>query len=367
LGQQRQFKIHKTITQHSGGKLSFKGEYAMNKISTKLALLMTILMVLAWGNATTSVWARENADIAMILWREMTEAEKGFQAELNKSKKFNFKYTVLDANQSKTELLKILDNLDIDKYRLIYSFGTTVTKTVKSKIADKPIVFNIVSRPVKAKIIDSWDHSGSNVTGASNAVPMASAFNTLSKVMYIGRLGFVYNPKETNSRIQRDEDMLLETILALIEKHLQVNRCSLMIVDKDRKHLRIKKAFGIDDVDIKKIKVPLGEGIAGYVATGTRPLLIKDIATEQHLISQVPQAENFRTNSLLSVPLVAQEQIIGVINVNNRKDGRPFTEDDMELLSKISSEIAAVLQRSYMALQLKKARELDKSINRSVI
>jgi putative ABC transport system substrate-binding protein len=34
---------------------------------------------------------------------------------------------------------------------------------------------------------------------------MASAFNTLSKVMYIGRLGFVYNPNEANSRIQRDE------------------------------------------------------------------------------------------------------------------------------------------------------------------
>jgi putative methionine-R-sulfoxide reductase with GAF domain len=165
----------------------------------------------------------------------------------------------------------------------------------------------------------------------------------------------------------RDEDKLLETILALIEKYLQVDRCSLMIVDEDRKHLSIKKAFGIGDVDIKKVKVPLGEGIAGYVATGTRPLLIKDIATEKHLISQVSQAENFRTNSLLSVPLVAHGEVIGVINVNNRKDGRPFTENDMELLSKISSEIAAVLQRSYMALQLKKARELDKSINRSVI
>jgi GAF domain-containing protein len=81
----------------------------------------------------------------------------------------------------------------------------------------------------------------------------------------------------------------------------------------------------------------------------------------------VSQAKNFRTNSLLSVPLVAHGEVIGVINVNNRKDGRPFTEDDMELLSKISSEIAAVLQRSYMALQLKKARELDKSINISVI
>ena len=109
---------------------------------------------------------------------------------------------MFDAKQNKKELARIIQNLDPNKYRLIYSFGTTVTKTLKNKITDKPIVFNIVSRPVKAKVIESWEHSGSNVTGASNAVPMASAFNSLSKVMYIGRLGFIYNPKEANSRIQ---------------------------------------------------------------------------------------------------------------------------------------------------------------------
>ena len=165
----------------------------------------------------------------------------------------------------------------------------------------------------------------------------------------------------------RDENQLLEAIMELIEKNLHVNRCSLMIIDKDRKHLKIKKAFGLYDIDIKKVKVPLGEGIAGYVALGTRPLLIRDIAAEKHLISQVPQKEKFRTKSLLSVPLVAQGEVIGVINVNNRKDGLPFSESDKDLLCKIGSEIAAVLQRSYMALQMKKAKELDRDIKRFMV
>ncbi|MCG6536443.1 MAG: GAF domain-containing protein, partial [Syntrophales bacterium LBB04] len=157
----------------------------------------------------------------------------------------------------------------------------------------------------------------------------------------------------------RDEDQLLEAILRLVEKYLLVDRCSLMIIDEDRKNLRIKKAFGINDLDIHSVKVPLGVGIAGHVAMGTQPLLINDITAESGLVSQVKNREEFRTNSLLSVPLVSQGEVIGVINVNDRKDGQPFTESDMELLSKIGSEIAAVLQRSYMALQLKKARELD--------
>mgnify|MGYP001573077544 CR=1 FL=1 len=165
----------------------------------------------------------------------------------------------------------------------------------------------------------------------------------------------------------RDEEQILENIMFLIEKHLQVDRCSLMIIDEDRKYLRIKKAFGIDDLDINKSKVPLGVGIAGHVAMGTRPLLIKDIASEKNLVSLVQQKANFRTNSLLSVPLVSQGEVIGVINVNNRKDGLPFSVEDMELLSKIGSEIAAVLHRSYLTLQLKKARELDREIRRSMV
>ncbi len=165
----------------------------------------------------------------------------------------------------------------------------------------------------------------------------------------------------------RDEDKLLEAILNLILANLQVDRCSLMIIDDERKYLRIKKAVGNYDIDVTKVKVPIGEGIAGHVAMGTRPLLIKDLSQEKHLISNVPKKHNFRTSSLLSVPLVSQGEVIGVINVNNRKDGMPFSESDMELLSKIASEIATILKRSYIALQLKKARELDSDIKKFMV
>ena len=162
----------------------------------------------------------------------------------------------------------------------------------------------------------------------------------------------------------RNEDDLLEAILNLIQQNLQVDRCSLMIIDEDRKYLRIKKAVGRYDIDVTQVKVPIGEGIAGHVAMGTRPLLIKDLSSEKHLISHVPKKHNFRTNSLLSVPLVSQGEVIGVINVNNRKDGMPFSETDMDLLSKIATEIAVILQRSYIALQLKKSRQLDSEIKK---
>ena len=173
---------------------------------------------------------------------------------------------------------------------------------------------------------------------------------------------------EIGSRLSniRDEEKLLDSIMDLVEKYILVDRCSLMIIDEDQKYLRIKRAFGMPEVDTDAVKVVLGEGISGYVATGTKPLLIKDISAESHLLGQIENRDTYRTNSLLSIPLVTQGKTIGVINVNNKKDGTPFSEEDKDLLVKIGSEIAAVLQRSYMALQIKKARDLEADIKRSM-
>ncbi|MBI9093006.1 MAG: GAF domain-containing protein [Desulfobacterium sp.] len=165
----------------------------------------------------------------------------------------------------------------------------------------------------------------------------------------------------------RDEDLLLDNILELIDLHLHIDLCSLMVLDPRTNALCIKKAVGMDDVDISGIRVPVGEGIAGYVAAGTRPLLIRDISTDPHLVRRETRKNPYTTNSLLSVPLVAEGRVIGVINVNNRKDGLSFTEEDQALLTAISSKIALVLQRSYMKLQLKKNKTLDEEINRFMV
>ena len=173
------------------------------KYLVKLALLL--VAVLLFNLTVSPAFSKSEANIAMVLWRGMTEAEKGFQSYLTESGACLCGFEVFDAGQDKAKLAQIVHDLDAEKYDLIYSFGTTVTKTLKKEITDRPIVFNIVSRPIKAKVINSWENSGSNVTGASNAVPMKSAFSTLSRVMKIRRLGFLYNPKEMNSVIQRDE------------------------------------------------------------------------------------------------------------------------------------------------------------------
>jgi putative ABC transport system substrate-binding protein len=186
----------------------FYSEQTMKKKMGLISVFIVVTSILLMGEAPAH--RTKQVNIAMILWRGETQAEKGFQSRLMASPKYKVKFTIFDAAQDKTKLNHIIENLETSRYHLIYSFGTTVTQQLKNRITDLPIVFNIVSRPVKANIIDSWDNSGCNIVGASNTVPMASAFHTLNKILHIGRLGVIYNPREVNSIIQRDEVKKLE-------------------------------------------------------------------------------------------------------------------------------------------------------------
>lgn len=173
------------------------------RLPTKLEFLLIPLMLLI--ASTGSAWSKDQVDIAMVLWRGITDAEEGFKARLEESDKYDFHFMIADAGQDKNKLAKIIEGVDPKKYKVIYAFGTIVTSELKKKFKDTPIVFNAVARPVEAGLIKTWEHSGNNVTGVSNAVPMASVFNTLSKVLRIKHLGFLYNPQEPQSVIQRDE------------------------------------------------------------------------------------------------------------------------------------------------------------------
>ncbi|MBI5441239.1 MAG: GAF domain-containing protein [Deltaproteobacteria bacterium] len=178
-------------------------------------------------------------------------------------------------------------------------------------------------------------------------------------------LELLYTVSNELSQVKSEEE-LLDKIMTLIERRMRVDRCSLMIIDPDRKFLRIKRAFGLTEIRPEKVKVAVGDGIAGSVAATGKPLMIRDIERETHLTRRSSGIQ-YRTNSLLSVPLVAQGEVIGVINVNNKKDGHPFSDDDLGVLSAIGSEVAANLQRSYMEAQLRRARELDREISRTMV
>lgn len=168
-----------------------------------LVLLVILMVMLACGHANAG--ERQPVDIAMVLFRGITKAEEGFLDAIKKSTEFDVNVKIFDAEQDDTKLHEIVDQIEEGRYRLIYSFGTAATQQLMKKIRETPIVFDVVQRPYEAGIINNWNSSGNNSTGASNYVSMVSAFKTIGMLMHIHKLGFLYYAKDPATEYQKTD------------------------------------------------------------------------------------------------------------------------------------------------------------------
>lgn len=149
--------------------------------------------------------ARRPVRVAMVLWRGETDSERSFRQVLAQSPEVDPAFQVYDAGGDPARLGTQVEALRHGRYDLVYTFGTSATQAVLARVKDLPVVYDVVARPVESGIIQAWERSGSNATGISNTVPMASAFKTLRLLMHIRKLGVLYTPAEPNAVIQLHE------------------------------------------------------------------------------------------------------------------------------------------------------------------
>ncbi len=137
-------------------------------------------------------------------------------------------------------------------------------------------------------------------------------------------------------------DALLERILARTLEALHSDIGSILVVDEeDEDWLRLRTARGLDSVPADAVRVRLGQGISGWVAEHRQPLLVGDVESDPRFARR--SAERYTTRSLVSAPLLDRDRLIGVMNVNNKQGGAPFTPEDLDLLVAIASQAAVAI------------------------
>jgi putative tryptophan/tyrosine transport system substrate-binding protein len=139
-----------------------------------------------------------------LYWRGETACAKGLNSGL-KELNYNVSATEFNAHQDKGKLETFLNNLDPNQYDFIYTFGTTVSTMTAKKVTSTPILFGIVTNPVKAGLVNSWETSGNNVTGVSHAISYEDQVEFLLSLGSYHKIGMVYNPLEKNSQIALEE------------------------------------------------------------------------------------------------------------------------------------------------------------------
>ena len=123
--------------------------------------------------------------------------------------------------------------------------------------------------------------------------------------------------------------------------HFQVDRCSLMRLDDAQSHLRILAQRGIDPAAAGRVRVAMGSGVAGWVASHRQPVLMREREDESPV--RHTDLDHYESDSFMCVPLVHRNRVMGVLNLSNRRDGLPFEELDLERATLAGNVLAMAL------------------------
>ncbi|MBU0699678.1 diguanylate cyclase [bacterium] len=162
-----------------------------------------------------------------------------------------------------------------------------------------------------------------------------------------------------------EPEKLYSLIVNLTARAMKAELVSLMLIDPLTQEMNIKAAIGMDDTIIKKTKLPVGRGVVGYVAKTGEPLLVKDVTNDSRFTIQ-QNSPKYYTKSLISAPIKIGDEILGVINVNNKATRQPFNESDIKLLSIICGHAAIAVKNSKVMFSEEKEK-VSAEINQYVV
>jgi signal transduction histidine kinase len=150
-------------------------------------------------------------------------------------------------------------------------------------------------------------------------------------------------------------DQVLTVLMQAINQEINVESGSVLLREWDSHQLVFAKILRGQAQHFSSLRLRVGQGIAGWVAQTGQSVIIEDAAQDPRWYSGVDRVTGFTTRSILCVPLIAEVETIGVIELLNKFDGA-FTTNDRELLEAIATQVAPTIQNKRLQEQMRSAQ-----------
>ena len=157
-------------------------------------------------------------------------------------------------------------------------------------------------------------------------------------------------------------DLLLGRIVRAAFELTESEAASILLLDKHSGELRFKTATCFAD-QLAEIPVPVESSIAGTAFSTGEPIIAHDPHNDPRFYPLVEQLVGLEARSLLAVPLQFQDQPIGALEVQNKRDrAGQFDQDDVETLTVLAAQAAVAIENARLVQDLKKARDLAQAL-----
>jgi Nif-specific regulatory protein len=161
---------------------------------------------------------------------------------------------------------------------------------------------------------------------------------------------------EINAKINSNYEDGTELLTKIIEYATRLSEgeaSSLMLLNNENKRLYFEIALGSKGDEVKKYSLDLGEGIAGWVVRNNTSLIVNDVESDTRFSSDISRKIGFPTHSILAVPMRVKEECIGVLEIINKKNRKPFTNEDLQWLEIFAVQAAIAIQNAKMYKKVK--------------
>lgn len=142
-----------------------------------------------------------------------------------------------------------------------------------------------------------------------------------------------------------DQNQILRQTTLLVQRSLQAEVASLWLLDQEKNELELITTSGYGAGIAEGYRLPVGSGIAGYVARTGEPYVSADVTRDEKFFGQVSDMIQYRPRSILAVPVRIRGHIIGVMQSLHRKAGW-FDENHRRLFHSVASSVGIAVENA---------------------
>jgi len=147
-----------------------------------------------------------------------------------------------------------------------------------------------------------------------------------------------------------DLDPLLHRIIHAATEITEADAASILLYDETSRHLYFQVATNITAPALRGLLIPVEGSIAGWVVQHRQPVRIAHAAQDPRFYSTVAAKTGYPTETLIGVPLIARDKVVGVLEVINKQQGE-FTQTDEDLLTVLAAQAAIAIENTRLFLQ----------------
>ncbi len=146
---------------------------------------------------------------------------------------------------------------------------------------------------------------------------------------------------------------LLRLILAPVSRLMGADTSSLLLVDPATGDLVYRVPVGPAGERFQELRLKAGEGVAGWVVKERRPALVHDAQQDPRVRALSGKLAATAPRSILAVPLMDRDQVIGALEVLNTTRQREFTQHDLALLTGLAAHASVALRNARLITSIK--------------